>query len=58
MKGGVTKRIEDTIKALDKGQLKNALYLTDREGLEREHGFIVKAARTCLSNKNDKEVLS
>jgi len=58
MKGGITKRIEDTIKALDKGQLKNALYLTDREGLERHHSFVVKAARTCLSNKNDKEVCS
>lgn len=58
MKGGITKRIEDTIKALDKGQLKNALYLTDREGLERHHGFVVEAARICLSNQNNKEVCS
>lgn len=58
MKGGVTKRIEDTVKALDQGQLKKALYLTEAEGLERHHVFVVKAARTCLSNKSDKEVCS
>jgi len=58
MKGGVTKRIEDTVKALEQGQLKKALYLTEAEGLERHHGFVVKAARTCLENKNDKEVCS
>ena len=58
MKGGVTKRIEDTIKALETGQLKNALYLTDREGLERHHQFVVEAARTCLANKDNKEACS
>jgi len=56
MKGGLTQRIEDTVKALDQRQLKKALYLTDREGLERHHGFVVAAARTCLSNENDEEV--
>jgi len=55
LKGGVTKRIEDTIKALDKGQLKKALYLTDRESLERQHQFVEEAARICLANKDNKE---
>jgi len=55
MKGGVTKRIEDTIKALEGGQLKKALYLTDREGLERHHQVVDQAARTCLANKDNKE---
>jgi len=56
MKGGVTKRIEDTVSALEKGQLKNALGLTDRRGLERHHQIVEEAARTCLQNKGDKEV--
>ena len=55
MKGGVTKKLEDTIKALEGGQLKKALYLTDREGLEGQHQFIEQAARTCLANKDNKE---
>jgi len=55
MKGGVTKRIEDTIKALDQGQLKKALYLTEADGLERHHGFVEEAARTCLADKDNKE---
>ncbi|MBA7692970.1 hypothetical protein ES703_101545 [subsurface metagenome] len=55
MKGGVTKRIEDTVKALEGGQLKKALLLTDREGLERHHQFVEQAARTCLANKDNKE---
>jgi len=55
MKGGVTKRIEDTISALDKGQLKKALYLTETAGLEKHHDFVEKAARTCLANKDNKE---
>jgi len=58
VKGGVTKKIEDTISALDKGQLKKALYLTEAAGLEKHHGFVEEAARTCLSNKSDKEVCS
>ena len=55
MKGGVTKRIEDTVKALEAGQLKKALYLTEAEGLERHRQFIEQAARTCLANKDNKE---
>jgi len=56
MKGGVTKKIEDTVKALEKGQLKKALLLTERRGLERHHQIVETAARTCLQNKDDKEV--
>jgi len=55
VKGGVTKRIEDTIKALEAGQLKKALYLTEAEGLESQRAFVEKAARTCLANKDNKE---
>ena len=57
MKGGVTKKIEDTISALDKGQLKKALYLTEgHEKLSRQHQFVEEAARTCLANKDNKEI--
>ncbi|MBA7600680.1 hypothetical protein ES703_07739 [subsurface metagenome] len=57
MKGGVTKRIEDTVSALDKRQLKKALYLTEgNEKLSRQHQFVEEAARTCLDNKDNKEV--
>jgi len=55
VKGGATRRIEDTVKALEAGQLKKALSLTDREGLEPHHQFIEQAARTCLANKDNKE---
>lgn len=55
MKGGITKRIEETVKALEGGQLKKALYLTEADGLEKHHGFVEKAARTCLANKDNKE---
>ena len=55
MKGGITKRIEDTVSALEAGQLKRALLLTDREGLEKHRQFIEEAARTCLANKDNKE---
>lgn len=58
MKGGLTKRIEDTVKALDQGQLKKALYLTEKVGLDKHHLFVEKAARTCLSNKGNKEACS
>ncbi len=54
MKGGVTKRIEDTVKALEGGQLKKALYLTEADGLEKHHRFVEEAARTCLANKDNK----
>ncbi|MBA7544535.1 hypothetical protein ES705_36895 [subsurface metagenome] len=56
MKGGVTKRIEDTIKALDQSQLKKALYLTEgNEKLSRQHQFVEEAARICMGNKDNKE---
>ena len=58
MKGGVTKRIEETVKALEGGQLKKALSLTEADGLERHHGFVEEAARTCLANKDNKEACS
>ena len=57
MKGGVTKKLEDAVSALDKGQLKKALYLTEgHEKLSRQHQFVEEAASTCLANKDDKEV--
>jgi len=56
MKGGITKKIEETTSALEKGQLKKALMLTERRGLERHHQIVEEAARTCLQNKDDKEV--
>ncbi len=56
MKGGVTKRIEDTVKALEGGQLKKALYLTEAAGLEKHRQVVEQAARTCLANKDNKEV--
>ena len=56
MKGGVTRRIEETAKALDQGQLKKALSLSEgNEKLSRQHQFVEEAARTCLANKGDKE---
>ena len=56
MKGGITKRIEDTVKALDQSQLKKALYLTEGdEKLSRQHQFVEEAARICLANKDNKE---
>jgi len=58
MKGGVTRRIEETVKALEGGQLKKALYLTEADGLEKHHLFVEKAAQTCLANKADKEACS
>jgi len=54
MKGGVTKRIEDVTKALEQGQLKKALYLSEARGLERHHEWIEDAARFCLTNKEDR----
>jgi len=59
VKGGVTKNIEDTIKALDHGQLKKALYLTEgNERLSQQHQFVEEAARICLANKDNKEACS
>ena len=56
MKGGVTKKLEDTIKALDQKQLKKALYLSEAKGLEKHHQWIEEAAHTCLTNKDNKKV--
>lgn len=57
VKGGVTKRIEDTVKALGQKQLKKALYLTEgNPKLERHHQWVEEAARTCLANKGNKEI--
>jgi hypothetical protein len=57
VKGGVTKKIEDTISALDKGQLKKAIYLTEgHEKLSRQHQFVEEAARICFANKDNKEI--
>ena len=58
MKGGVTKKLEDTLSALDRRELKKALYLTETPKLERQHQFVEEAARTCLANKDNKEVCS
>lgn len=53
MKGGVTKRIEDTIAALEKGELKNALFLTDRKEMGREHAWVEEAARKALDDREN-----
>ena len=55
MKGGITKRIEDIKAALEKKELKRALYLSEAKGLERHHQWIEEAARTCLANKDNKK---
>ncbi len=55
MKGGITKKIEETVAALEKGQLKKALLTTDRKGLETHHRIVQQAAQICLENKGDKE---
>lgn len=57
MKGGITKKLEDTVKALDQKQLKKALYLTENNPkLEQHHQWIEEAARTCLANKGNKQL--
>jgi len=56
MKGGITRRVEEVTKALDGKQLKKALYLSEVKGLEKHHQWIQEAARTCLANKDNKEV--
>ncbi len=55
MKGGVTKRIEDAISALEKGQLKQALYLTDRSEMGRENAWVREAARKALDDRENAE---
>ncbi len=54
MKGGITRRIDEITGALDKKQLKRALFLSEAKGLERHHEWIKEAARTCLDNREDK----
>jgi len=56
MGGGITHRIEKAIEALEKGQLKQALYLTEKEKLSEHHKWIEEAARTCLANRDNKKV--
>jgi len=54
-KGGVTKKLEDALKALDSNQLKKALYLTENNPkLDRHHQWLEEAARTCMANKDNK----
>lgn len=53
---GVGKRVEEAVKALDQKQLKKALYLTDKTKLERHHGWVEDAARTCLAHKDDPKI--
>jgi len=53
MKGGVTKRIEDAISALEKGQLKQALYLTDRTEMRRENAWVREAAQKALDDREN-----
>jgi len=53
MKGGVTKRIEETITALEKGQIKNALFLTDRPEMGTARGWVEEAARKALADKKN-----
>lgn len=53
MKGGVTKRIEGAISALEKGQLKQALYLTDRTEMGRENAWVREAAQKALNDREN-----
>lgn len=53
MKGGVTKRIEGAISALEKGQLKQALYLTDRTEMGRENAWVREAAQKALDDREN-----
>ena len=56
IKGGLTRRIAETVTALDAKQLKKALYLSEVKGLEKHHQLIEEAAHTCLANKENKKV--
>ena len=55
MAGGIQKRIEDALAALDQGQIKKALYMTEKRGLERHHQWVEQAARECLANKGNEK---
>lgn len=55
-KGGITKKLDDTLKALDENQLKKALYLTENNPkLQKQHQWLVETAQTCLANKGNKK---
>lgn len=54
MKGGITRRVDEITGALDKKQLKRALFLSEAKGLERHHEWIKEAAGTCLANRENK----
>jgi len=57
VKGGITRRLDEVLKSLDEKQLKKALYLTENNPkLESQHQYIQDAARTCLANKENKQV--
>ncbi|GAH77391.1 unnamed protein product, partial [marine sediment metagenome] len=49
----VTNRIERAIKALEKGQLKQALYLTDRTEMGRENAWVREAAQKALDDREN-----
>lgn len=49
----VTSRIERAIKALEEGKIKEALYLTDKTGLERHNAFVQEAARKALKDREN-----
>jgi len=52
----VTNRIERAIKALDEGKLKEALYLTDKSGMEWLNAFVKEAARKALDDRENAKI--
>ncbi len=48
---GVTRKIEDSVKALEEGKIKKALLLTDTVKTETEHAVVVDAAKKCVEDK-------
>lgn len=51
----ITDKLKKTKEALEGGKLRKALLLTDTPKLDRQHGFIVEAAESCLADKDNKE---
>ncbi len=49
----VTNRIERAIKALEADKLKEALYLTDKSGMERFNAFVREAAQKALDDREN-----
>ena len=49
----VTSRIERAIKALEAGRLKEALYLTDKTGLEKHSAWVKEAAERALHDRKN-----